>query len=52
MAKAGDASGTTTLDASKGGKHRYWVVWVTELAPGGGGFAAVVGQPKVAGPAS
>jgi hypothetical protein len=27
------ASGETTLDASKGGKHRYWMIWVTKLGP-------------------
>jgi hypothetical protein len=25
------ASGQTTLDGSKGGKHEYWMIWVTRL---------------------
>ena len=34
--KVGDpttSSGKTTLDASTGGKHRYWLIWVTQLGP-------------------
>jgi hypothetical protein len=27
------ATGKTTLDGSKGGKHRYWMIWVTNLGP-------------------
>jgi hypothetical protein len=27
------ASGETKLDASKGGKHQYWMIWVTNLGP-------------------
>jgi hypothetical protein len=45
------ADGATKLDGTKGGKHRYWLVWVTKLANDGGGYSAVLGQPKVSGPA-
>ncbi len=27
------ASGKTTLDGTKGGKHQYWMIWVTDLGP-------------------
>ena len=27
------ADGKTKLDASKGGKHQYWMIWVTKLGP-------------------
>ncbi|MCD5348624.1 hypothetical protein [Kineosporia mesophila] len=27
------STGNVTLDGSKAGKHRYWMVWVTSLAP-------------------
>jgi hypothetical protein len=30
---SGSAEGGTKLDASKGGKHRYWLIWVTKLGP-------------------
>jgi hypothetical protein len=33
VGKAISATGETALDASKGGKHRYWMIWVTRLAP-------------------
>jgi hypothetical protein len=36
------ANGSTTLPATAGGSHRYWMVWVTSLAPSGGGFAAEI----------
>ena len=44
------ASGATTLAANGGGKHRYWLVWVTRLAPAGGGYRAVLQDPAVHGP--
>jgi hypothetical protein len=44
--------GATSLSGAKGGEHRYWLVWVTELAPSGDGFAAEVQTPVVKGPAS
>ena len=38
------AKGPTTLPASSGGSHRYWLVWVTGLAPRADGkFAAQLG---------
>jgi hypothetical protein len=39
------ASGATTLPAGSGGKHRYWLVWVTGLAAANGGFTAVLSPP-------
>jgi hypothetical protein len=33
---------TLTLPATSGGSHRYWLVWVTSLAPSGP-FQAVIG---------
>jgi hypothetical protein len=44
--------GATSLSGAKGGQHRYWLVWVTELAPSGDGFAAEMQTPVVKGPAS
>jgi hypothetical protein len=42
------ASGPTTLAASGGGSHRYWMIWVTSLGPaGGGGYSAVIRNPTV-----
>ncbi len=39
------ATGATTLAASTGGAHRYWVVWVSRLgARDGGGFGATIEQ--------
>jgi hypothetical protein len=51
VAAADGADGPTQLDGSKGGEHRYWLVWVTGLAPGDGGYRAVLGDPAVTGPA-
>jgi hypothetical protein len=45
------ADGGTTLDGAKGGEHRYWLVWVTELPSSGGGYEAVLSTPVVKGPA-
>lgn len=42
--------GETVLSGAEGGSHRYWMVWVTELAPSGDGFAAEVSTPVVEGP--
>jgi hypothetical protein len=33
VGEATTANGKTVLDASKGGKHQYWMIWVTELGP-------------------
>ncbi len=46
-----EASGTTTLTAADGGSHRYWLVWITRLAPQDGGYGAVIGTPTVRGSA-
>ena len=51
VAAASGAEGETELSGTKGGEHRYWLVWVTRLASTGGGYEAVVGQPTVRGPA-
>jgi hypothetical protein len=42
--------GETVLSGAEGGEHRYWMVWVTKLAPAGGGFSATVSTPVVEGP--
>jgi hypothetical protein len=43
---AAQASGPTTLPATSGGSHRYWMIWVTSLAPADGGFGAVIRNPS------
>lgn len=42
-----DADQTTVLEAADAGASRYWLVWVTGLAPSGGGFAAEIGDVAV-----
>jgi hypothetical protein len=44
------ATGRTVLDGSGAGAHRYWLVWVSELGPRDGGYAASFGAPVVTGP--
>jgi putative peptidoglycan lipid II flippase len=44
--------GETTLSGGDGAAHRYWMVWVSELAASGDGFAATVSTPVVEGPAA
>jgi hypothetical protein len=44
------ASATTVLSAAGGGQHRYWLVWVTRLAPSGGGYRALIDKVVVRGP--
>ena len=44
VAAESSASGSVKLDGSKGGKHRYWLVWVTRL---GSADRAVLGNPVV-----
>ena len=43
------ASGTVRFNAGKGGRHRYWLVWVTRLNPSSN--TAVLGTPVAGGPA-
>lgn len=43
------ADGATTLDAGPGGSHRYWIVWITTLAPQDGGFGAELSTPVASG---
>ncbi|HEY6795103.1 MAG TPA: hypothetical protein VI248_10525 [Kineosporiaceae bacterium] len=38
------AKGPTTLPATGGGSHRYWLIWVTSLAPSGDGYSALIGK--------
>jgi len=45
--KATAATGPTTLDASDGGEHRYWLLWVTQLGPREGGYVAELSNPQV-----
>jgi hypothetical protein len=49
VGKAIPADGETKLDAAKGGRHQYWMIWVTDLGPG---RKAVVGDISVLVPAS
>jgi hypothetical protein len=51
VSTADGADGAVALSGAKGGKHRYWLVWVTSLAPGDGGHRAVLSTPAVRGPA-
>ena len=44
--------GATSLSGAKGGQHRYWLVWVTELAAIGDGYAAEMQTPVIKGPAN
>jgi eukaryotic-like serine/threonine-protein kinase len=37
----------TSLSGADAGAHRYWMVWVTQLAPSEGGFSATVASPVV-----
>ena len=46
------ASGQTSLPAKAGGRHRYWLIWVTRLAAQDGGYRAVIRNPVARGPAS
>ena len=43
------AQGATTLKGGSVGAHRYWLVWVSQLAPSNGGYAAVLSEPVVRG---
>jgi hypothetical protein len=43
------ADGKTELDGSKGGKHQYWMIWVTKLGPS---YKAVVSDISVTSAAS
>ena len=43
------AHGPTTLDGMPGSKHRYWLVWISQLAATPGGYSAVVSDPVVHG---
>jgi hypothetical protein len=46
------ASGPTRLVVTGGAKHRYWLIWVTRLAPADGGYRAVLRHPAVKAPSS
>ncbi|MGZ8750621.1 MAG: hypothetical protein ACXWYP_07060 [Pseudonocardia sp.] len=41
------ATGPTTMPASTGGSHRYWMIWVTKLPPSG--FQARIANPVARG---
>lgn len=52
LAQGGTATtgeGATELGGEDAGSHRYWLVWVDELAPRDGGFGAEVSTPLVEG---
>jgi hypothetical protein len=52
VAASAAADGATTLTVPDGGaKHRYWLVWVTKLAPQDGGYRAVLRGVTVRGDA-
>jgi hypothetical protein len=44
------ASGSTTLTVDGGSEHRYWLIWVTRLAPEDGGYRAVIEDPTAFAP--
>jgi hypothetical protein len=46
------ATGTVTFPATSGGKHRYWLIWVTGLASSNGGFSAELRSPTAITPKS
>jgi hypothetical protein len=46
------ASGSTTLTVKGGAEHRYWLIWVTRLGAGDGGYRAVIQAPTALGPRS
>jgi hypothetical protein len=52
VATSGSASGATTLTAKSGGRHRYWLVWVTKLGAADGGYRAVIQSPTAVGSGS
>lgn len=39
-------SGTQVFDVSADGSHPDWMVWITRLVPGGGGYQAQISQIK------
>lgn len=41
------ASDVTRLTVKNGGSHRFWMIWVTQLASSDGGYAAVIKGPSV-----
>jgi hypothetical protein len=47
VGSAVEATGATTLPASAGGSHRYWVLWVTKLPDSG--FQARITDPVARG---
>jgi hypothetical protein len=47
VAEATEATGPTVLDASEGGAHRYWLVWVSQLGPREEGYVAELSDPAV-----
>ncbi|GAB2681857.1 hypothetical protein [Thalassiella azotivora] len=49
-AEATTGDGPTVLSGADAGAHRYWMIWVTELAPTEGGFSATLAPPTVEGP--
>lgn len=42
------ATGATTIPASAGGSHRYWLIWVTALASSDGGYSVTIDKPRAA----
>ena len=43
------ARGATTLPGDGGGRHRYWMLWVSRLGSGDGGFSARISDVTVRG---
>lgn len=46
VGSAVQADGATSLPASAGGSHRYWMIWVTKLSPS---FSAKIAEPTAKG---
>ncbi|MFI7587848.1 hypothetical protein ACIB24_12310 [Spongisporangium articulatum] len=49
VGSATTADGATTLRASGGGAHQYWLIWVTKLAATDGGYGARITDVEVRG---
>ena len=50
VGKSISATGSTKLTAPGGGKHRYWMIWVTALGPSAGGYSASISDIAVHAP--
>jgi hypothetical protein len=49
VGSAQTGTGTVTFSATSAGRHRYWLVWITRLAPRDNGFGAELRAPVLEG---